>query len=50
MVAVIVDRVTLNTRILETGTESCRLRTSKNGSRRKRARCPDLTGPASSAR
>ncbi len=33
----IVDRVTFNARILETGTESYRLRTSRNSGRRKRA-------------
>jgi hypothetical protein len=37
LVAAIVDRVTFNAHILETGTESYRLRTSKNSSRRKRA-------------
>jgi hypothetical protein len=36
LVAAIVDRVTFNACILETGTESCRLRTSKTTSRRKR--------------
>lgn len=33
----IVDRVTFNAHILETGTQSYRLRTSKRGSGRKRA-------------
>jgi DNA replication protein DnaC len=37
LVAAIVDRVTFNAHILETGTESYRLRTSKTTSRRKRA-------------
>jgi DNA replication protein DnaC len=37
LVAAIVDRVTFNAHILETGTESCRLRTSKTSTRRKRA-------------
>jgi len=37
LVAAIVDRVSFSAHILETGTESCRLRTSKNSSRRKRA-------------
>jgi DNA replication protein DnaC len=36
LVAAIVDRVTFNAHILETGTESYRLRTSKSSSRRKR--------------
>ncbi len=35
LVAAIVDRVTFNAHILETGTQSYRLRTSKTGSRRK---------------
>jgi hypothetical protein len=35
--AAIVGRVTFSARIPGTGTESCRLRTSKNSSRRKRA-------------
>jgi DNA replication protein DnaC len=34
LVAAIVDRVTFNAHILETGTQSYRLRTSKNGRRR----------------
>src|SRR5262245_34233253 len=33
LVAAIVDRVTFNARILETGTQSCRLRTSKTATR-----------------
>ncbi len=37
LVAAIVDRVTFNAHILETGTQSYRLRTSKNTSGRKRA-------------
>jgi DNA replication protein DnaC len=37
LVAAIVDRVTFNAHILETGTESYRLRTSKTTARRKRA-------------
>ena len=37
LVAAIVDRVTFNAHILETGTQSYRLRTSKNTSSRKRA-------------
>jgi len=37
LVAAIVDRVTFNAHILETGTQSYRLRTSKTSSRRKRA-------------
>jgi DNA replication protein DnaC len=37
LVAAIVDRVTFNAHILETGTQSYRLRTSKNSSRRKQA-------------
>jgi hypothetical protein len=36
LVAAIVDRVTFNAHILETGTESYRLRTSKNRTRHKR--------------
>ena len=36
LVAAIVDRVTFNAHILETGTQSYRLRTSKSASRRKR--------------
>ena len=37
LVAAIVDRITYNAHILETGTESYRLRTSKTTARRKRA-------------
>jgi DNA replication protein DnaC len=37
LVAAIVDRVTFNAHILETGTESYRLRTSKTSTRHKRA-------------
>lgn len=37
LVAAIVDRVTFNTHIIETGTQSYRLRTSKTTARRKRA-------------
>lgn len=37
LVAAIVDRITFNAHILETGTDSYRLRTSKSSSRRKRA-------------
>ena len=37
LVTAIVDRVTFNAHILETGTQSYRLRTSKNTSGRKRA-------------
>jgi hypothetical protein len=37
LVAAIVDRITFNAHILETGTESYRLRTSKTTTRRKRA-------------
>jgi len=37
LVAAIVDRVTFNAHILETGTKSYRLRTSKTASRAKRA-------------
>ena len=37
LVSAIVDRVTFNAHILETGTQSYRLRTSKTASRRKRA-------------
>lgn len=37
LVAAIVDRITFNAHILETGTDSYRLRTSKSASRRKRA-------------
>jgi len=37
LVAAIVDRVTFNAHILETGTQSYRLRTSKTTSSRKRA-------------
>jgi DNA replication protein DnaC len=37
LVAAIVDRVTFNAHILETGTQSYRLRTSKSSTRRKRA-------------
>ena len=36
LVAAIVDRVTFNAHILETGTQSYRLRTSKTTGRRKR--------------
>lgn len=36
LVAAIVDRVTFNAHILETGTQSYRLRTSKTNSQRKR--------------
>lgn len=36
LVAAIVDRITFNAHILETGTESYRLRTSKSSARRKR--------------
>lgn len=37
LIAAIVDRITFNAHILETGTESYRLRTSKIIARRKRA-------------
>jgi len=37
LVAVIIDRVTFNAHILETGTQSYRLRTSKNGARQPRS-------------
>ena len=37
LVAAIVDRITFNAHILETGTDSYRLRTSKTSARRKRA-------------
>jgi DNA replication protein DnaC len=37
LVAAIVDRITFNAHILETGTESYRLRASKTNARRKRA-------------
>jgi IstB-like ATP binding protein len=37
LVAAIVGRVTFNAHILETGTQSYRLRTSKSSARRKRA-------------
>ncbi len=37
LVAAIVDRVTFNAHIIETGTESYRLRTSRSSTRRKRA-------------
>jgi DNA replication protein DnaC len=37
LVAAIVDRITFNAHILETGTESYRLRSSKTTARRKRA-------------
>ncbi|MDT5408451.1 MAG: hypothetical protein QOG14_671 [Mycobacterium sp.] len=37
LVAAIADRVTLNAHIIETGTQSYRLRTSKNTARRTRA-------------
>jgi DNA replication protein DnaC len=37
LVAAIVDRITFNAHIIETGTESYRLRTSKTAARRKRA-------------
>lgn len=37
MAAVIVDRITFHAHILETGTQSYRLRTSKTSARRKRA-------------
>jgi hypothetical protein len=36
LVATIVDRITVNAHILETGAESYRLRTSKSSTRRKR--------------
>jgi DNA replication protein DnaC len=38
LVSAIVDRITFNAHILETGTDSYRLRTSKTAARRKRAR------------
>jgi hypothetical protein len=38
LVAAIVDRITFNAHILETGTDSYRLRTSKTASQRKQAR------------
>jgi hypothetical protein len=38
LVAAIVDRVTFNAHILETGTRSCRLATSKTAARRKSGR------------
>ena len=37
LVAAIVDRITFNAHILETGTDSYRLRTSETASRQKRA-------------
>ena len=37
LVAAIVDRITFNAHIIETGTESYRLRTSTTNTRRKRA-------------
>lgn len=37
LVAAIVDRITFNAHILETGTESYRLRTSKSVTRRSKA-------------
>ena len=37
LVAAIVDRITFNAHILETGTESYRLRTSKTAARRRKA-------------
>ena len=37
LLAAIVDRITFRAHILETGTDSYRLRTSKTSSRRKRA-------------
>ena len=37
LVAAIVDRVTFNAHIIETGTQSYRLRTSKTTTRRKQA-------------
>jgi DNA replication protein DnaC len=37
LVAAIVDRITFNAHILETGTDSYRLRISKTSARRKRA-------------
>jgi hypothetical protein len=45
LVAAIIDRVTFNAPILETGTESYRLRTSKTSTRRKRASRPAGTPP-----
>jgi len=38
LVSAIVDRITFNAHILETGTDSYRLRTSNTAARRKRAR------------
>ena len=40
LVAAIVDRVTFNAHILETGTQSYRLRTSKTTNSRKQGRPP----------
>jgi len=37
LIAAIVDRITVNAHILETGLDSYRLRTSKTAARRKRA-------------
>jgi DNA replication protein DnaC len=45
LVAAIIDRVTFNAPILETGIESYRLRTSKTSARRKRASRPAGTPP-----
>jgi integrase len=44
LVAAIVDRVTFNAHIIETGTQSYRLRTSKTATRRKRVTRPRM-GP-----
>ena len=46
LVAAIVDRVTFNAHILETGTESYRLRTSKSAARGKTARPAAATAPS----
>ncbi len=46
LVAAIVDRVTFNAHIIETGTESYRLRTTKGRSGRKDNPRPEMTAPA----
>jgi IstB-like ATP binding protein len=46
LIAAIVDRVTFNAHILETGTQSYRLRTSKSAARGKTARPAAATAPS----
>ena len=44
LVAAIVDRVTFNTHVFETGTQSYRLRTSKTAARKKRSTWTNESG------